>query len=185
MPNREINLFRKHEVFTADELKLKSFTKRVLPLILGFYILLLALSLFASVAVNQQLASADSAIVKERAAIAELKGNEGTYLLLKQKASVLGKILDSRFAYAEKIEFFKSLEITGAAVESLEVDETGKLVVSLKVLDSNHLERLVTMLVKEAEKRFTKVEVEGVSYIPGNSILQITLSIETIENILQ
>ncbi len=179
MPTREINLFRKREILTPDEIKLKKFTRNFLPLILLAFIFLLGGVLYISVSVNKIIADTDQAIVDVRGKINSLKRNESIYLLLKQKAVVLAKILNSRFPYREDIEFFKTLSLNGSTLNSMEIDETGRISLRLNVKDSTHLDALVTALIKEAEKRFRKVELEGVSYTPGN-ILDISLQIETL-----
>ena len=174
---REINLLPKLDTFSPEQIRLKKFVSWGLPLILVIYVLTLSVILVFVYSVNQQLADADKAILEEKSKIGNLSRNESVYLLLKQKASALNKILTSHYPYRQQLEYFKSLAINGNEIKNIEISESGQVILTVKTADTGKLDELISQILKSAEKRFRKVELQGIQYIPGGNIT-LTLNLD-------
>ncbi len=177
MATREINLFKRIELLSPDELKLKTFTRRFVPIILGLFIIVVVGVLYMSFVVSGELTKLDTDIINERNRIDNLKRSESLYLLLKQKASVLSKVINSQYPYNDQIEFFKSLEPEGTKLKNMELDETGKLSLQMSLVNSASMEKVVDKIVAQAHKKFRQVELDNVRYEEG--VLAISFQIDT------
>lgn len=177
---REINLIPKREESTPEQIRLQAFVKWGLPLILIVYVFMLALVLVFAYSINQQLADADKNILDEKSKINALRRNESIYLLLKQKTLALNKILPDHYPYPMQLEYFKSLNTTGAIVKAIEIADSGQVLLTLDTSDSTVVDTLVTEILKAAVKRFRNVELQGIQYTPGGSIiLRLNLDMQT------
>lgn len=165
MVSREINLLSEKRATSTTVLAIRRILSVWTPLILGSYLFILATTLITSLYFKSRFSSLEKQVNVERNRIQALENSEGTYLLLKQKAGVLKRILDSRFPYSDLFAYFQNLKSFQGTLKSLHLDSSGNLTVNFSVPDSTSMEVLFNGLLSDSS-RFSQIELESVVLKP-------------------
>ncbi len=162
MVSREINLLSEKHSVSPSELAFRRLLGIWTPLVLGLYLFILSATLITSFYFKSRLANVENRMKQERSQIQALEKNEGTYLLLKQKAGVLKRILDARFPYNDLFFYFQDLKNFQATIKSINLNSSGELTVNLSVPDSSTMEVLFNGLLTDGKSRFNRIELVSV-----------------------
>lgn len=161
MASREINLLSEKRTVSTTELAIRHFLSVWTPLVLGIYLFILAVTLITSLYFKNRFSNLEKQVTVERSLIQALENNEGTYLLIKQKAGVLKRILDSRFPYSDLFAYFQNLNSFQGTLRSMNLNSNGEITVNLSVPDSISMELLFNGLLTDS-LRFNRIELVSV-----------------------
>lgn len=178
MASREINLISRFPNLSPEVEKRRGQLARLTPLVLGIYVLILLGVFVLSFILEQQLNQVQAAITGKRAAITALSANEAKYMLLKQKATAIKSILDSRYPYASVYKYFKNLETKGGTIVSVSLNETGEVSLNVIITNSETLNDYINSLLSDAEQYFRRVELRSVGF-QKDGTFQVQLYVDT------
>lgn len=164
MATREINLITSKRAASNEEVRLRRIVYFSTTAVLIIFMLVLVGFYGFSIYTASQLTRTEQEIVQTRSQIASLSNAEVLYRLLKQKLTGLQKISATRFNYIALFEFFKSLAAEGILIESVEIEDTSAVTITVNTPNSAALEHYVQALLKEASTRFSQVELVSVEY---------------------
>lgn len=161
MASREINLIADKHGLSAHAVRMRQVFRRVVPIVLGIFLIASVSVLVLSFDASRKLNDVEKRIVGEREHIGSLSRNEGTYLMLKQKAVALSKILAIRYPYPELWEFLKSLESDSVKIERLSLSDSGMTNMVVKAQDTEAIDTYINRILEGAPERFNFINLEN------------------------
>lgn len=184
MASKEINLFTKKIHFSPQEEKIQGMIQVITPVILIVFVVVLVAVLGGSIYIRASDARMNNQMESAKTQISQLEKNEGLYLLLKQKASAITQIINSRFPYLEVFSYLKSIERDNNVIQSITIEESGKVSLIMKIINTDTLDSFVTEILSQANERYNRIEILGLEYNPeGNYVLSLEVSAKPIKQL--
>lgn len=162
MDARQINLLGEKQPLSVREVRLHRTLKKIAPILLGIYAVMVLAVFGTSWYLNAQLKRVSTAIEMERSAIKGNELNEGVYLLFLQKIRALRQIMALRPPYVQTFAYLKQFESDEIQIKTFSIDDKGEILLSLAVTNSELLEQLVDSILEEGLQTFETAELRSV-----------------------
>ncbi|RJR15193.1 hypothetical protein C4579_02695, partial [Candidatus Microgenomates bacterium] len=128
MTGREINLIFSKRELTSQEQVLQKINRVWVPVVLGIFLLFVSSTFVYALILNSQINAIDEGITIEKTAIAAKEQDEGLYLLIKQKISMLQRVIASRYPYHDLATFFLSQQTDNVRISSLKLGNDNNII---------------------------------------------------------
>lgn len=181
MATREINLVSEKEALSSQDIRIRRLLKFWTPLFLVIFLIILGVAVFFQFRTTQQLSGLNTQISSVENQIKSMERNESAYLLLKQKATAISDILNSRFAFIDIINYFKSFENNDVKINSMSLMNSGTIQLDMRLGDSELLDNLLTTFIEAGGKKFKTIELTSINLRPDYTY-EINLNIDTLKN---
>ncbi len=182
MASKEINLLQAKQEISSESNRWKNLLLKVVTPFLFLFIAMAVLIIGVNIYLDQQLNSVKTQVDSELVLIKSMEKNEGIYMLLKQKATAISTIMQNRYAYDSVYNFVENLNQKGGKVLSLSISEAGNVSLSVEIPDTQTLDDFLKAIIADAEKRFNKVQLNGITYKPGtNYMISFTINAKNIK----
>lgn len=182
MPAREINLIANKQTATPQEVEVRRIIGFWTPAILIVYLVILFSTLGLTYYSTNRLHSTEVDITSEKNRIASLINDEGLYILLKQKATTLGRIFSQRYPFSDVLVYLLGYKTDGITFQKIELSDDGNITLDVITQDSVVLDTFVRKLIEAAPTEFHQIDLVSLTYkTDGSYAIRLDMGKKTIK----